>query len=84
MKKIELRVEESQLAWFDAEAKRLGTSRAELMRECLSNRRRAPLGSLTPVDYYNVIEVVRKRIGNCIDKRHIETVVSVALAELQP
>ena len=83
MKEIKVRLEEADLARFDRKAAYYKVSRAEVIRRQLSSDSSLDAAGLTPKDFYNLVSVVRKRTGNNLDTRQIESVVTAVLVELR-
>jgi len=83
MKEVTVRLEEADLARFDQQAAYYKVSRAEVIRRHLSGDSSLDATGLTPKDFYNLVSVVRKRTGNNLDTRQIETVVTAVLVELR-
>ena len=83
MKEGTVRLEEADLARFDQQAAYYKVSRAEVIRRQLSGDSSPNTTGLTPKDFYNHVSVVRKRTGNNLDTRQIETVITAVLVELR-
>ena len=83
MKEVTVRLAEADLARFDQQAAYYKVSRAEVIRRQLSGDSSLDATGLTPKDFYNLVSVVRKRTGNNLDTRQIETVITAVLVELR-
>ena len=83
MKEVTVRLQEKDLARFDQQTAYYKVSRAEVIRRQLSGDLSIDATGMTPKDFYNLVSVVRKRTGNNLDTRQIESVVTAVLVELR-
>ena len=64
------------------EADQLGISRSDLLRDRVT---RTPVKTdklLTPVDFYGLVERARRRAGQGMDRRQVESIVAFVFSEL--
>lgn len=83
MKEIKVRFDPQDLRRIDQQAAHFGVSRSELIRQqlCADPSRKAH--NLTPQGYYELVATARKRTGNSVDPRQVESIVSAVLLALQ-
>lgn len=82
LKEIKLRLHATDLYRIDAQAAASGISRSELIRNQLSADPRKKAHNLTPDCFYSLVAAARKRTGNCVPPRQIESIVTAVLVEL--
>lgn len=81
-REIKIRLPIKDIDRLDAEAAFHETSRAEIIRRYL-NPSGFSTSNLNTEDYYKLVSTVRKRTGNSIDCRLLETVVTQVLLQLR-
>ena len=81
-REIKIRLPIEDIDRLDAEASFHETSRAEIVRRYL-NPSGFSTSTLNTEDYYKLVSVVRKRTGNSIAQRQLETVVTQVLLQLR-
>ena len=82
MKEIKIRLEPSDLSRIDAQAAVNGVTRSQLIRSQLSADPRKKAHNLTPQGFYNLVAAARKRTGNSVPPRQIESIITAVLVEL--
>lgn len=80
MKEIKLRLDETEIAMLDREAKLSSTTRAELIRSRI--RSNNPSGVITLDDFQKLITKVVRTSGVSLPRPQVETLVATVVAEL--
>lgn len=83
MKEIKLRLKPDDLARIDSRAAHNGVSRSELIRQQLCGDPAKKVHNLTPASFYELVAAARKRTGNSVAPRQLESIVTAVLVELQ-
>ena len=81
MREIKVRLPTSLIASLEEEAQFRKISRAELMREKLTNL--PPHESISPDVFYQTVNKVRRKIGNILTRSQAENVVAACLIEFR-
>ena len=83
MRSIKCTLDENEIANLTAEAKRLGVHRSELIRSKLTSAPAATPARATRAptcsEYLNIINSVRRRMGNTISPSQVEQCVAITL-----
>lgn len=83
MHTVETRLDENEFRSITEEAKRLGVYRSELIRSKLTSAQSAtptPIsGTPTCAQYLDIVNSVRRRMGNAISPSQVEQCVAITL-----
>jgi len=80
MRTVECRLDENEFKNITEEAKRLGVYRSELIRSKVTAATPTPVsGKPTCSQYLDIVNSVRRRMGNAISPSQVEQCVAITL-----
>ena len=80
MRTVECRLDENEFKSITEEAKRLGVYRSELIRSKVTAATPTPsAGTPTCSQYLDIVNSVRRRMGNAISPSQVEQCVAITL-----
>tara|TARA_R100001510_G_scaffold56578_1_gene62429 strand:+ start:2638 stop:2892 length:255 start_codon:yes stop_codon:yes gene_type:complete len=82
MKRIEIKVDDVDADRLKIEADQLGISRSDLLRDRITRTPKKSKKFSTPGEFYDLVERARRRAGQGMDRRQVESIVAFVFREL--